>query len=291
MAEQKPGAYDSHSDTELLVEARHDPEAFVVFYVRNFRSIIITPTTPESGWEAIEAIDAEIDKDRLAAALSRVPAKSREAVRLRIIEQIDYGEIARKMGCTHGSARSLVFLEIIDLVTDPRSAERQLRDELGVSVDFLARPAPPELVGQVLAVEGTGTSTARVVFDGAGRSERIVLPHEIDGALAVHYGRNARDGERYDVTVTSFLCTELWAMSPQQAHEHLVGLADRIRYDTIDASYNYTSSVPLAEVDPGYRLIDVMYLSSEELLVVHSSHLDALGAERSNCGWSAASPH
>ena len=30
-------------------------------------------------------------------------------MRLRIIEQLDYGEIARWMGCTRGRARSLVF--------------------------------------------------------------------------------------------------------------------------------------------------------------------------------------
>ncbi len=183
-----------------------------------------------------------------------------------------------------------VHVEIVDLVTAPRTAERQLRDELGIPVEFLARPAPPELVGQVVAVAGTGMTTASVVFDDTGRSERIVLPREIDGLLTVHYGRNARDGERYDVTVTSSVCIELWAMSPQQARGRLVGLADRIRYDTIDADYTYTSGVALAEVGPDYRLIDVMFLSSDELLVVYSARLDALGAERPNCGWSSASP-
>ena len=182
-----------------------------------------------------------------------------------------------------------VHLEIVDLVTDPRAAERQLRDELGISVEFSARPAPPELVGHVVAVAGTGTTTARVVFDDTGRSERIVLPRKIDGALTVYYGRNARAGERYHATVTSSVCIELWAMSPQQAQERLVGLADHIRYDTIDADYNHNSDVALAEVDPDYRLIDVMYLSSAELLVVYSAHLDALGPERPNCGWLSAS--
>ena len=70
---------------------------------------VATPATPDSGWEEIEGIEAGIDRDRLATALARVPAKSREAVRLRIIEQLDYGEIARRMGCARSSARSLVF--------------------------------------------------------------------------------------------------------------------------------------------------------------------------------------
>ena len=183
-----------------------------------------------------------------------------------------------------------VHLEMVDLVTDPRAAERQLRDELGVSAAFLARPAPPELVGHIMAVAGTGTMTASVVFDGAGRSERIELPREIDGALTVYYGRGARADERYHTTVTSSVCTELWAKSPQQARERLAGLADHVRHDTIDADYNHTSDVEPAEVDSSYRLIDVMFLSGDELLVVYSAHLDALGTERPNCGWSATPP-
>lgn len=178
MVNQGSGAYDGFSDAELLGNVRNDPEAFAVFYVRNFRPVlsyfwsrtrdrevsadlaaetfagaligvdrydsargtpqqwlfgiannqlrkmwrshrvslrarrrleILTPTTPDSGWEEIEAIEARIDSDRLAVALNRVPAKSREAVRLRFIERLDYGEVARRMGCTRGSARSLVF--------------------------------------------------------------------------------------------------------------------------------------------------------------------------------------
>ena len=182
-----------------------------------------------------------------------------------------------------------IHLEIVDLVTDPGAAELQLEDELGISVEFSARPAPPELVGHVVAVAGTGTTTARVVFDDTGRSERIVLPRKIDGALTVYYGRNARAGERYHATVTSSVCIELWAMSPQQAQERLVGLADHIRYDMIDADYNHTSDVALADVDPAHDLIDVMFLSLDEILVVYSAHLDALGTERPQCGWSAAS--
>ena len=41
-----------------------------------------------------------------------------------------------------------VHLEIVDLVIDPRAAERQLRDELGVSAEFRARPAPPGWSGR-----------------------------------------------------------------------------------------------------------------------------------------------
>ena len=80
----------------------------------------------------------------------------------------------------------------------------------------------------------------------------------------------------------------LWEKHPQHAQRRLADLADHIRYDTIDSDYNYTSDVVPAAVDPDYRLIDVLFLSDKELLVVYSAHLDALGTDRPNCGWSAA---
>ena len=68
-----------------------------------------TPSTAAAGWEEMEAADARLDADRLARALDRVPPRSREAVRLRIIEQLDYTDIAQQMGCRPGSARGLVM--------------------------------------------------------------------------------------------------------------------------------------------------------------------------------------
>lgn len=181
MTSRGSGARDDRrglSDAELLVQASEDPEAFTLFYQRNFRPVlsyfwsrtrdhevacdlaaetfaaalagverydaakgmpqqllygiaanqlrrlwrsrrvstrarhrleIETPAAADSGWEEFDTVDARLDGERLAAALSRVPAKSREAVRLRVIEQLDYGEIARRMGCKRGTARSLVF--------------------------------------------------------------------------------------------------------------------------------------------------------------------------------------
>ena len=79
---------------------------------------IQTPSTAATGWEEIEAADARLDADRLAQALDRVAPKSREAVRLRIIEQLDYTEIADTLGCRPGTARSLVMRGL-----------RRLRDE------------------------------------------------------------------------------------------------------------------------------------------------------------------
>ena len=178
-----------------------------------------------------------------------------------------------------------IHLEIVDLVEDPHAAERQLRDELGIDVELVARPAPPELVDQVVGAASTGTTAALVIFDDAGRSERVVLPRRIDGTLTIHYGREARPGEHYHVNITSPACRELWATTPQQAAARLAELADRIRYDTIDADHRHTSDVAPTQIDPHYRLIDIMYLAQNEILVVFSAHLDALGTDRPNCGW------
>lgn len=70
---------------------------------------IQTPPTASTGWEEIEAADARLDGYRLANALARVPVRSREAVRLRVVEQLDYSDIAHRLGCQRVTARSLVF--------------------------------------------------------------------------------------------------------------------------------------------------------------------------------------
>ena len=182
-----------------------------------------------------------------------------------------------------------IHLEIVDLVHDPRASERELADELGIEVEFVAVPVPAELIGQFVGVASSGTTAARVIFDATGRSERVVLPHDVDGELIIRYGREARPGERYHINITSPVCGEVWAMTPRQASARLAELAEHVRYDTFDSDYNYAADVAPAEVDPDYRLIDTILLSQNELLVVYSAHLDALGTERPNCGWVAAS--
>lgn len=70
---------------------------------------IITPVTPAIGWEDLESVEARIDAGRLHAALARVPVKNREAVRLRVVEERDYAEIAEQLSCTAGAARVRVL--------------------------------------------------------------------------------------------------------------------------------------------------------------------------------------
>ena len=77
-----------------------------------------TPPTATTGWEEIEAADARLDGERITEALARVPARSRAAVRLRVIEQLDYSEIAQQLGCNPKSARDLVFRGLRRLRTE-----------------------------------------------------------------------------------------------------------------------------------------------------------------------------
>ena len=70
---------------------------------------IQTPPTAQTGWQPIEQADARLDAERLDSALSRVPARNREAVRLRVIEDLDYSEIARQLDVKIGTARVRVL--------------------------------------------------------------------------------------------------------------------------------------------------------------------------------------
>ena len=147
-------------------------------------------------------------------------------------------------------------------------------------------PAPPELLNEVRDVISTGTTAATVIFDEAGRSERIILPKEIDGKLIIQYGREALLGERYLYNITSPICRELWGQTPLESLAHIGTLARDVRFDTVDSDYNYRSDTAPEDINAEYRLIDTLFLSREELLVVYAAHLDALGANRPNCGWS-----
>ena len=68
-----------------------------------------TPATPMSGWDSIETADARLDGERLANALERVPVKNRQAVQLRIVEQLEYDQIAERLSCSPGAARVRVL--------------------------------------------------------------------------------------------------------------------------------------------------------------------------------------
>lgn len=70
---------------------------------------IVELSAPDAGWDAIELADARLGSARLAAALERVPAKNREAVRLRVLEELDYQTISQRLECKPGAARVRVM--------------------------------------------------------------------------------------------------------------------------------------------------------------------------------------
>jgi len=67
---------------------------------------------PELDDESIARIEAlaEIDEHRtaLAAALDQMSGGEREAVQLRVVGELDYREIAERLGCSEGAARGRV---------------------------------------------------------------------------------------------------------------------------------------------------------------------------------------
>ena len=73
------------------------------------RLAIQTPPTSVAGWDEIESVENQIDANRMAEMLDRLPTRSREAVRLRIMEQLDYPTIAQRLGCSPKSASDAVF--------------------------------------------------------------------------------------------------------------------------------------------------------------------------------------
>jgi len=66
---------------------------------------IRTPQTPTTGWSDFEAADARLDAGRLCEALQRVPVGNREAVKLRVFDELDYDEIGIRLGIKAGAAR------------------------------------------------------------------------------------------------------------------------------------------------------------------------------------------
>lgn len=65
--------------------------------------------------------------DRVIAHLNRLPASQRDALRLRLIEELDYGEVAERLGISQQTARARVSRGLRELrrrvAHDPRAQE------------------------------------------------------------------------------------------------------------------------------------------------------------------------
>ncbi len=64
---------------------------------------------PELDDESIERIEKLVDAEaygaRLKTALHELSAKEQDAVRLRVVEEMDYSSVASALGCSEGTAR------------------------------------------------------------------------------------------------------------------------------------------------------------------------------------------
>jgi RNA polymerase sigma-70 factor (ECF subfamily) len=60
------------------------------------------------GDDELERIDTASRAPELRAEMSRLPAEQQAAVQLRIVDQLPYGEVAKRIGCSEDSARAHV---------------------------------------------------------------------------------------------------------------------------------------------------------------------------------------
>jgi len=70
---------------------------------------VVVPRLDDESIDAIEAL-AELDgqEPALSAAIAQITDAEREAVELRVVQELNYDEIAVRLGCTQGSARTRV---------------------------------------------------------------------------------------------------------------------------------------------------------------------------------------
>ncbi len=67
------------------------------------------PVVDDESVARIEAlVDSDADRAAVAAALGGLPDGERAAVELRVVDELDYREIAARLSCTEGAARTRV---------------------------------------------------------------------------------------------------------------------------------------------------------------------------------------
>jgi RNA polymerase sigma factor (sigma-70 family) len=69
--------------------------------------------------DADARLDAAALRAELSARLARLPDATREAVLLRVVEQLDYHELARRLGCSNAAARLRVSRGLRELRREP----------------------------------------------------------------------------------------------------------------------------------------------------------------------------
>jgi RNA polymerase sigma-70 factor (ECF subfamily) len=72
---------------------------------------------------AIARLDASAVAERLQAAVDALPAAYREAVKLRVVDELSYGEAAAQMACSEPTARVRVHRSLRALSVALRRTE------------------------------------------------------------------------------------------------------------------------------------------------------------------------
>ena len=77
---------------------------------------IVVPALDDESIARIEALaDAAAHRQALAAALGHMTDQERDAVQLRVLEELDYETIAARLGCSEGAARGRVHRGLVRL--------------------------------------------------------------------------------------------------------------------------------------------------------------------------------
>jgi RNA polymerase sigma factor (sigma-70 family) len=68
----------------------------------------VPPLDDESAARIEQLADIQIHREALRSALPQMTRRERQAVELRVVEDLGYREIAQRLGCSEGSARTRV---------------------------------------------------------------------------------------------------------------------------------------------------------------------------------------
>lgn len=98
----------------------------------------------------IEIVDAKLDAERLGGAIDSLSARVREAVRLRIVENMSYDEIAAHLGCRNATARMRVLRGL-----------RKLEERYGLSIDVEPNTVDPRTLDEAALDEAALTQMTR----------------------------------------------------------------------------------------------------------------------------------
>jgi RNA polymerase sigma factor (sigma-70 family) len=143
-----------------------------------------TPHVDPGYEEAERRADAASAADELHAALAHLPAEQREAVRLRVVEELSYDEVAARLACTNQAARLRVSrgLRGMRRVLVLAMLTALLLAALAVATGVV--PSPFGAVRgdpvRITALDGRGAPLGAVICDPD--ADRSVLCRRVPGA-------------------------------------------------------------------------------------------------------------